>query len=120
MMYPPRGPRDLRALETLGEAVRIARQRCGLTQQALEALTGVDQTAISRMERARVPGMALDKFARVAIVLAAHLLADDVPPNASRVRLGSFVPPRWLVSQSKPTLESFAISRSRASDRAGL
>jgi transcriptional regulator with XRE-family HTH domain len=93
MMYPPRGPRDLRALETLGEAVRIARQRCGLTQQALEALTGVDQTAISRMERARVPGMALDKFARVAIVLAAHLLADDVPPNASRVRLGSFVPP---------------------------
>jgi transcriptional regulator with XRE-family HTH domain len=93
MMYPQRTARELGALETLGEAVRIARQRCGLTQRDLEALTDVDQTAISRMERARVPGMALDKFARVAIVLAAHLLADDVPPNASRARRGSFVPP---------------------------
>ena len=42
---------DRDALEALGRAVRFARQQSSLTQRELEALTGVDQTAISRMER---------------------------------------------------------------------
>ncbi len=67
------------ALEELGAAVRDARQRAGLSQRDLEALSGVDQSSISRMERGRVPGMRLDKLARVAMVLGGLLLVPVDP-----------------------------------------
>jgi transcriptional regulator with XRE-family HTH domain len=69
---------DRDALEALGRAVRFARQQSSLTQRELEALTGVDQTAISRMERGVVPGMGLVRFARIAMVLSGSLLVVDV------------------------------------------
>ena len=60
---------DRRALVMLGAAVRIARHRMGLTQRQLAERTGVSQTAISRMERGKVWGMAIVMFARVAWAL---------------------------------------------------
>ncbi len=60
---------DRRSLLMLGAAVRIARHRMGLTQRQLAERSDVSQTAISRMERGKVWGMAIVRFARVAWVL---------------------------------------------------
>ncbi len=91
---PWRAARDREALEMLGVAIRIARERSGLTQRALEALSGVDQTAISRMERGLRPGMAMVKFARVAQALGGHLLLSQQPA-------GPASPPTWWPGTDK-------------------
>jgi transcriptional regulator with XRE-family HTH domain len=80
-MYRRRSFTDIEALEELGSAVRDARQRAGLSQRHLEALSGVNQSAISRMERGRVPGMRLDKLARIAMVLGELLLVPADPAD---------------------------------------
>ncbi len=65
-------------------------RRCGahepaaLSQRDLEALSGVDQTAISRMERGLVPGMRLEKFARVAHRAGRHTCWSSDPPEPDR------------------------------------
>jgi hypothetical protein len=82
---------DRDALEALGRAVRFARQQSSLTQRTLEALTGVDQTAISRMERGVVPGMGLVRFARIAMVLRGNLLVMDAQ-RAGRHTTGGQLP----------------------------
>ena len=89
-----RAERTRDALVMLGQAVRRARTRSPLSQRDLEALSGVDQTAISRMERGVAPGMGLDKFARVAAVLVADLLVSD--PASPEHRYAPLIPAAWL------------------------
>jgi len=63
------------ALEMVGQAVRLARQRASMSQRVLAARAGVSQTTISRLERGVVPGMGLEQFARIAMVLADDLFS---------------------------------------------
>ncbi len=63
------------ALEMVGQAVRLARQRASMSQRVLAARSGVSQTTISRLERGVVPGMGLEQFARIAMVLANDLFS---------------------------------------------
>jgi transcriptional regulator with XRE-family HTH domain len=43
------------------------RRQAGLTQRALEALTGLDQTTISKFERGKLPGLRLHHIARIRL-----------------------------------------------------
>lgn len=58
-----------RTLLDLGAAIREGRRQHGLTQMQLEALSGVDQTSISRLERGLAPGMKTSRLARILAVL---------------------------------------------------
>jgi transcriptional regulator with XRE-family HTH domain len=61
-------------LKQFGQALRAARRRVRLTQMELEEQSGVDQTLISRLERAKAAHCALDR------ILALHLaLGRDLP-----------------------------------------
>ncbi|MCY7417331.1 MAG: helix-turn-helix domain-containing protein [Chloroflexi bacterium] len=68
------------ALEMVGQAVRLARQRASMSQRGLAARAGVGQTTVSRLERGVVPGMGLEMFARVAMVLASDLFSGRLFP----------------------------------------
>jgi DNA-binding XRE family transcriptional regulator len=70
---------DRQALEMLGAAVRIGRKRMGLSQDALAASAEVSQTAVSRLERGMVWGMAVVRFARVASVLGPRMPLGGCP-----------------------------------------
>ena len=71
--------RDHALLAALGRVIREGRGRNRLSQRGLEALSGVDQTAISRMERGKTAGIALVRFARVLEVLAGPSLFGRCP-----------------------------------------
>jgi DNA-binding XRE family transcriptional regulator len=60
---------DARSLAMLGRAVRMARREHAWTQRDLEERSGVDQTTISRIERGRVRGTELVRFAWIAWAL---------------------------------------------------
>ena len=67
-----------RYLRELGAAIREGRRQHGLTQMRLEALSGVDQSSISRLERGLAPGMKVSRLARILAVLPrSGLLAAD-------------------------------------------
>jgi transcriptional regulator with XRE-family HTH domain len=59
--------------EVAEELVRIGgeayewRRRAGLTQRAMEALTGIDQTTICKFEKGRLPGLRLHHVARIRL-----------------------------------------------------
>ena len=59
--------------EVAEELVRIggeayeSRRRAGLTQRAMEALTGIDQTTICKFEKGRLPGLRLHHVARIRL-----------------------------------------------------
>jgi hypothetical protein len=71
--------RDQDVLAALGRVLKEGRRRRSLTQRAVEELSGVDQTAISRMERGATAGIALVRFARVIEVLAGPSLFGRCP-----------------------------------------
>ncbi|MEO7663650.1 MAG: helix-turn-helix domain-containing protein [Candidatus Limnocylindrales bacterium] len=58
-------PTPSQSRRVLGEAIREARRRRGLSQVALEGLAGIDQTVISRLENARPIGLRLRTFLRL-------------------------------------------------------
>ena len=64
--------RSLQA-EVAAELVRIGREayewrrRAGLTQRAVEALTGIDRSTICKFERGRLPGLRLHHIARIRL-----------------------------------------------------
>ena len=53
------------ALIALGRAVEHARGRQLLSQEALEARSGIDQSTISRFEHGLAPGLRLDRVAHI-------------------------------------------------------
>lgn len=70
---------DRQALQMLGAAVRIGRERMGLSQDALAGNADLSQTAVSRLERGMVRGMAVVRFARVAWVLGQRMPLGGCP-----------------------------------------
>jgi len=64
-------------LIVLGRALRILRDRAGVTQEQLAALLGMDATYISRIERGRrgVQWLTVQRFLR-ALDADLHQLAD--------------------------------------------
>jgi len=73
------------ALAGLGRAVALARSRRQMSQEGLEARSGIDQTTISRFERGQAPGLRLD---RVAMILAGL--------GVDRLEIDLFERPRWF------------------------
>ncbi len=61
----------------IGRLFRRRRQRLGIQQRRLEAVTGVDQTVISRLETGRLKGIKHSKF--LALIGAMGGLLDDDP-----------------------------------------
>jgi len=57
------------ALVRLGEDIRRARLRAGMSQATLAAKVGVHQTTIHRLEHARIPDSRLIIFAHIRDVL---------------------------------------------------
>ncbi len=70
---------DRQALQMLGAAVRIGRERMGLSQDALAGNAELSQAAVSRLERGMVWGMAVVRFARVAWVLGERMPLGGCP-----------------------------------------
>ena len=63
-------------LEIIGRNVRRARLAASLTQAQLGALSGIDQTTISRLETGKLDGLRLRRLARIAAVLNGFQLTD--------------------------------------------
>jgi DNA-binding XRE family transcriptional regulator len=61
----PRTPTVESGLVEIGAWVRASRRNAQLTQRALEGLSGVDQTTISRLENGRLGAMRLVRLAAV-------------------------------------------------------
>jgi transcriptional regulator with XRE-family HTH domain len=61
--------RSLQLIDAFGKKFRSARQQAGVSQMRLEALSGVDQSMISRMELAKAPHASLDRIVCVADAL---------------------------------------------------
>ena len=62
-------PRTRRVLDRIGRTTMLARVGQGLSQRHLEALTGVDQSTICRLENGAAPGIRLEKLATIIAVL---------------------------------------------------
>ena len=58
------------AIAQFGRDLRFARTREGLSQMSLEGRSGVDQTLISRLERAKAPHVSLERLIRSISLLA--------------------------------------------------
>jgi transcriptional regulator with XRE-family HTH domain len=64
-----REPQVQRGMEMVGAAMRRQRIRRRLTQRALQAMTGVHQSTISKFERGRRCGLRWSRFATIVAVL---------------------------------------------------
>lgn len=62
------------AIEAFGRRLRDARRRASLSQMLLEQRSGVDQSLISRLERAKAPHASLERVVRLS-----QALGDDFP-----------------------------------------
>ena len=63
-------------LEALGTVVRVWRRACGLSQRALAARAGVNQSTISRLETGKLSGLRLRRLARILGILQDPLLGE--------------------------------------------
>lgn len=57
--------RDAKTAKIIGEILREARERAGLTQQKLAALAGMDRSYLSDVERGTV-SVSLERFLQIA------------------------------------------------------
>ena len=89
-------PRTRRGFGLIGEAVRSRRLRLRISQRQLEAMCGVDQTVISRLENGRLASLRWSRFAD--LVDALDGLSEDDPMRAWMSRSlpsrASELPPR--------------------------
>jgi Helix-turn-helix domain len=79
-------PRDGYSLERLlafGRNIRRARRCAGYSQQRLSDLSGVSQTVISRLERARAPRLGLERILALHEVLGGCLPLGACPHDHS-------------------------------------
>jgi transcriptional regulator with XRE-family HTH domain len=94
-------------MELIGAALKRRRLRLGLTQMDLERMTGIDQSVISRIERARRWGLAWPRFAMLVDALGGLDFEPD-PPRAGRLidlshqRLGN----PYLIAQAQRAKEA--------------
>jgi transcriptional regulator with XRE-family HTH domain len=64
-------------MDIIGRWIRDARVRAGYSQSQLARMTGVHQSTISRLERARLEGLSLHLLA--LLVAALELSLTDLP-----------------------------------------
>jgi len=83
------------SLVALGLWARAAREGSGLSQRDLELLSGVDQTVISRFERALRPQLSATAVARMLV--AVGLCPVEHPPGSGLLVRGN---PRHLDEQA--------------------
>jgi transcriptional regulator with XRE-family HTH domain len=106
---------DIHALAVIGQALRVARQRAGISQRRLAVRSGVSQSAISRIERGSVRGIALLYFARLVATLGDSMPLVGCPHGHDcdyarhwRYRLSQVAPglgsQRGYASDEGPTL----------------
>ena len=69
------GPSRAR-LHELGRRLRRLRERIGVSQEALAALAGVSQSAVSRLETGRSPGAPFVVVVRLGVALGRAAAAD--------------------------------------------
>lgn len=66
-------------LVRFGRNLKRARQIAGISQQRLADLSGVSQSVISRLERARAPRLGLDRLLQLQQVLGNALPLGECP-----------------------------------------
>src|SRR4051794_38552334 len=57
------------AITQFGLDLRFSRMQAGISQMSLEGRSGVDQTLISKLERAKAPHVSLERLIRLHIAL---------------------------------------------------
>jgi DNA-binding XRE family transcriptional regulator len=102
-----RRPDEQRGMDLIGAALKRRRKRLGLTQMDLARRTGIDQSVISRIERARRWGLSWRRFAMLVAVLGGLDFIDEVP--ARQV-------PRGWEHQAVPNPFLAALAERTASD----
>jgi transcriptional regulator with XRE-family HTH domain len=76
---------DPEALRRFGRNLRRARQIAGLSQQRLADLSGVSQSVISRLERAKAPMVGLERLLLLARALGPAWPLGECPHDHSCV-----------------------------------
>jgi DNA-binding XRE family transcriptional regulator len=76
----------------IGRYFRRSRAYAGISQAQLAAKAGVSQSMVSRIERARAPGMAFERFADMCLVLG-RLFPFGVCPHDHRCGWQPIQPP---------------------------
>ena len=76
---------DQQPLVRFGRNLRRARQIAGLSQQRLADLSGVSQSVISRLERAKAPMVALERLLLLERVLGSAWPFGECPHDHSCV-----------------------------------
>jgi transcriptional regulator with XRE-family HTH domain len=67
------------AIAQFGRDLRFARTQEGLSQMSLEGRSGVDQTLISKLERAKAPHVSLERLIRLHLALGDGLPLGHCP-----------------------------------------
>jgi transcriptional regulator with XRE-family HTH domain len=112
---------DLRSLQpdVADELVRIGgeayewRRRAGLTQRAMEALTGIDQTTICKFEKGRLPGFRLHHVARIRLACKTGRRVE--PAYGRRQPTRPFMTP-----DSSRTADDFGARTGKSREREGV
>jgi len=99
------------ALIELGRHVLGARRHAGLSQRQVEAMTGIDQTTVVRIEHGRATGLPLARFALLLRVLDAGVatrrppVALGLPTPASNAWINDG--PAWDLAVGEPSAGPF-------------
>src|SRR5579859_1106707 len=97
--------------KTLGELIRQARERAGLSLRNLEAITGISRTMLHRLELDQVDDPSADTLLRLAdalelnsddlFILMGHEPSSDLPSLAPYLRSKYRLPPSALAEASQ-------------------
>jgi transcriptional regulator with XRE-family HTH domain len=102
---------------TLGQLIRQARERAGLSRRNLEAITGISRTMLHRLELDHVDDPSADTLLRLAdalelnsddlFILMGHHPSTDLPSLAPYLRAKYQLPPNALAEASQALREIF-------------
>jgi len=94
----PRHEVEQAGYDLIGAMIKRWRLRAGHTQRQLEALTGIDQTVISRLENGRQYGLRWSRFATLIAVLGGFDDGRSEPQPPWWVTYDVAVPEYWRES----------------------
>ena len=102
---------------TLGQLIRQARERAGLSLRNLEAITGIPRTTLNRLERNQVDDPSADTLLRLAdalelnsddlFILMGHQPSTDLPSLTPYLRAKYRLPPSALAEARQALREIF-------------
>ena len=101
--------------ETLGQLIRQARVRAGLSLRNLEAITGIPRATLNRLERNQANNPSADTLLRLAdalelnsddlFILIGHQPSTDLPSLTPYLRSKYRLPPMALAEASQALRE---------------